>query len=53
MTYIKLCIYDLLDDGDEDEEDNSTKDWVNIINRGGLTLVNNMTFDVFLPLKRR
>ena len=48
---IKLCIYDLLDDGDEDEEDNSTKDWVNIINRGGLTLVNNMTFDVFVAIE--
>ena len=35
-----------MDDGDE--PDSSTKDWLKTISRGGLTQVNNMTFDVFL-----
>ena len=39
-----------MDDGDEDE-DNSMKGLVNIINHGGLTLVNNMTFDVFIAIE--
>ena len=38
---IQLCILDLLDDGDEDE--NESKDWVSIINCGGLTQTNNST----------
>ena len=46
---ILLCIYDLLDDGDE--VDDSTQDWIKCINRGGLIIVNNATFDVFLSIE--
>ncbi len=38
-----MCIHDLLDEGDE--EDDETHDWVHAVNRGGLTLVNNATYD--------
>ena len=47
---ILLCIYDILDEGDEDEDE--SQDWVKTINRGGLTLVNNVTFDVFLAIEQ-
>ena len=47
---IILCIYDLLDDGDE--EDDESQDWVHMVNRGGLTLVNNATFDFFLAMEK-
>ena len=46
---IQLCILDLLDDGDED--DNESKDWVSIINRGGLTKVNNTTYELFVSME--
>ncbi len=46
---ILLCIYDLLDDGDE--VDDESQDWIHSVNRGGLTLVNNATFDVFLAIE--
>ena len=48
---IILCIYDLLDDGDGDEEDQESEDWIKSVNRGGLTLVNNRTFDVFVAIE--
>lgn len=32
---IILCIHDLLDEGDEEEEEDETQDWVHAINRGG------------------
>ena len=48
---IFLCIHDLLNEGDEEEDE--TQDWVHIVNRRGLTLVNNVTFDVFWQLKVR
>jgi hypothetical protein len=44
-----LCIYHLLDDGDE--EDDESQDWVHVVNRGGLTLVNNATFDFFVAME--
>lgn len=46
---IVLCIYDLLDDGDENYQE--SQDWVHCVNRGGLTLVNNATFDVFVAIE--
>ena len=46
---ILLCIYDMLDDGDEEED--VSQDWVKAVNRGGLTLVNNVTFDAFLAIE--
>lgn len=46
---IRLCILDLLDDGDE--ETNSTKDWVELVNRGVLTRINDMTFEVFRAME--
>ena len=46
---ITLCIHDLIDEGEE--EDDETQDWVHAINRGGLTLVNNATYDVFLAIE--
>lgn len=46
---LKLCIFDLLDDGDEVED--SSKDWLKSIDRGGLTRVNNATYDVFFAIE--
>lgn len=46
---LKLCIFDLLDDGDENMD--SSKDWIKAIDRGGLTHVNNATFDVFFAIE--
>ncbi len=47
---LKLCLLDLLDDGDE--ETNDTKAWVDLVNRGGLTRVNDLTFEVFLAMEQ-
>lgn len=46
---IQLCILDLLDDGDED--DNESQDWLQLIDRGGLTRVNSITFEVFVAME--
>ena len=46
---LQLCLLDLLDDGDEDA--NESKDWVNLINRGGLTRINNNTFELFQAME--
>lgn len=46
---LKLCLLDLLDDGDE--EANDTKAWVDLVNRGGLRRVNDLTFEVFLAME--
>ena len=46
---LQLCLLDLLDDGDEDS--NESQDWVELINRGGLTRVNNNTFEVFVAME--
>lgn len=46
---ILLCIYDLLDDGDENYD--PSQDWIQAVDRGGLTKVNNATFDVFLAIE--
>ena len=47
---LKLCLLDLLDDGDEDTDD--TKAWVDLVNRGGLTRVNDLTFEAFLAMEQ-
>ena len=41
---IQLCLLDLLDDGDE--ESGESTEWIQLIDRGGLTLVNNTTFEI-------
>ena len=46
---IQLCLLDLLDDGDE--EGGESNEWVQLINRGGLTLVNNTTFELFVAME--
>ena len=49
---IILCISDLLaDDGDEEDDDDDSHDWVDLVDRGDLTLVNNKTFDVFVAIE--
>ncbi len=40
---LKLCLLDLLDEGDEETI---------LVNRGGLTLVNDLTFEVFLAMEQ-
>ena len=44
-----LCLYDLLDDGDEEHDD--TCQWIDLIDRGGLTNVNMATYNVFLCIE--
>ena len=44
-----LCMYDLLDDGDE--ESVPSAEWIDLRNRGGLTHVNELTFQVFLAME--
>ena len=44
---ILLCLLDLLDDVDENEE---STEWIQLINRGSLTLVNT-TFEVFVAME--
>lgn len=46
---IQLCIFDLLDEGCENEHD--SQNWVHSINRGGLTCVNNITYDLFVAME--
>ena len=46
---IQLCLLDLLNDGHE--ESGECTDWVELVNRGGLTLVNNTTFELFLVME--
>ena len=43
---LQLCLLDLLDDGDEESQD-----WVELINCGGLSRVNNNTFEVFVAVE--
>ncbi len=46
---ILLCTFDLLDDGTESKQE--SQDWVHIIDRGGLTRVNNSTFELFVSME--
>ena len=34
-----------------DEDDDESQDWIHALNRGGLTMVNNATFDVFIAIE--
>ncbi len=45
---LQLCLWDLLDD---EKEGGTADDWVDAIDRGGLTRVNEMTFQVFLAME--
>ena len=47
---LQLCLLDLLDDGDEECSDES-KDWIKLINRGGLTLISDITFQLFQAME--
>ena len=40
-----------MDDGDEDEQQNDSKDWVDEIDHGGLTRINNITFELFSAME--
>lgn len=44
-----LCLLDLLDDGDEVHMD--TEEWLDLIDRGGLTRVNEVAFQAFLAME--
>ena len=44
-----LCLLDLLDDGDEVHSD--TEEWLDLIDRGGLTRVNDVAFQAFLAME--
>ena len=44
-----LCLYDLVDDGDEGHT--YTEEWLDLVDRGGLTRVNEMTFQAFLAME--
>lgn len=46
---LQLCLLDLLDDGDE--ENSESKDWIELIDRGGLTHINDITFQVFQAME--
>ena len=47
--HLQLCLFDLLDEGDDSVSASSA--WVDEVNRGGLTKVNNTTFDLFLAME--
>ena len=44
-----LCLYDLLDDGDQEHDDSCQ--WIDAVDRGGLTDVNRGTYDCFVCLE--
>ena len=46
---LTLCLLDLLDDGEEEHD--SSCNWIDIIDRGGLTHVNNVTYNAFLSME--
>ena len=48
-TDILQCLCDLSSDGSE--PDNSSSDWINMVNRGGLMCINNITFELFLAME--
>ena len=48
---LQLCLWDLLDDGDEGPSE--SKEWVELSDRGGLTCVNNITFELFTAMERK
>ena len=48
-TDILQCLSDLSSDGSE--PDNSSSDWINLVNCGGLMCINNITFELFLAME--
>lgn len=44
-----LCLLDVLDDGDEGHTD--SEEWLDLVDRGGLTRVNETAFQVFLAME--
>ena len=48
---LQLCLWDLLDDGDEGPSE--SKEWVELSDRGGLTRVNNITFELFTMMEKK
>ena len=45
-----LCLRDLLDDGDDDQQE--SKEWVEAVDCGGLTQINNITFELFWAMEK-
>ena len=45
-----LCLRDLLDDGDDDQQE--SKEWVEAVDHGGLTRINNITFKLFWEMEK-
>ena len=48
--HLALCLLDLLDDGEESDIDES-EDWIQLIDRGGLTNVNDVTYHLFVAME--
>ena len=48
---LTLCLLDLLDDGEEEHDIYSSCNWIDMIDRGGLTHVNNVTYNAFLSME--
>ena len=48
---LQLCLWDLLDDGDEDEHESNQ--WMKAVDRGGLCTVNNITYELFVAMEKR
>ena len=46
---LALCLLDLLDNGDEEYDDSCN--WIQMIDRGGLTHVNNAMYRTFLSME--
>ena len=46
---LMLCLLDLLDDGEEEHD--TSCNWIDMIDRGGLTHVNNVTYNAFLSME--
>lgn len=46
-----LCLLDLLDDGDDEYIDDEATQWIDLIDRGGLTRVNGLTLEVFVCME--
>ena len=44
-----LCLLDVLDDGDKEHTD--SEDWIELIDRGGLTHINDIAFQAFLAME--
>ena len=48
-TDILQCLLDFSSDGSE--PDNSSSDWINLVNCGGLMCINSITFELFLAIE--